>query len=269
MMTMDGNDDININSVPIIETDDDDHRHNRKSSINVVSARDNTVAGALSHHKHNSELSGNSFTGYDLERGDSINNNNNNNDDKNNNNNKKNKNRSPLSKRNAMGIGKRSPFAVRSDDFTVKISMLAIDTFFQVIFTFICLPFDAIHGFGAHQTVSDSWNAFSSDFTGIFHDSPHSVTGYFILYMIGWCSSHLALAYLNHYSPTLTGMVMIMASPITNIVLMIIPRWNAHPTSPVVWASILSAILMVCAAVLFGLFEIGRKKKKIALAQRF
>lgn len=265
-------------SVPIIESG-----LNNRMSVNVVSTRDNTVAGAL-HNHHNSNLSNpNSMSGlsaYD-EEDDNVDN-----DDDG-----RNKNRhagrgtgggsrgknggggSASSQTNGSQRGasssRRSPFAVRSDDFTVKISMLAIDTFFQIVFTFICLPLDAIHGFGAHDTVGDAWSAFSTDFAGIFHNEPVDSSKYFVLFLFGWCSSHLAFAYLNHYSPTYTPMVMILASPITNIILLIAPSWNAHDKSPVVWASIVSAILMIAASVLFGLFEVGRKKKKIENMQRF
>lgn len=159
------------------------------------------------------------------------------------------------------------PLAMRSDDFTVKISMLFVDTFFQIVVTFMLLPFDVVPGFGAHDTISDSWTAFHSGLTAIFQNG--EIAAYMVTFLLGFASSHLAFAYLNHYNATFTPITMILASPITNVLLIIIPSWNSHKSTPVVWSSCVSAVLMGGAAILFGRFVVARKQQRIAENLKF
>lgn len=140
------------------------------------------------------------------------------------------------------------------DDMSVKWFMLCVETGWQLVFSLLLLPADALPWFGNSETVSDTWSNFIDGLNSVFTDRKNAIYG--ILFTLGFVFNYLGAAYLNHYSVALCSIVTQLSSPITALILVIVPKWNVHDEGTPQWYfSCLSIVFFSIAAVLYVMWE--------------
>ncbi|GET85569.1 hypothetical protein, conserved [Leishmania tarentolae] len=142
-------------------------------------------------------------------------------------------------------------FTVRynqGDDTIVKLVMLAGETTIQLCFTLLLLPADALPWWGNSQTVGATFENFSEGIRCIFTIRDNFF--YCFLYTLGFVFTYVGCAYLNHYSAALCSIVTQLSSPVTALMLVIVPSWNVQVDGDSPWYFNLIAILFLCVAAL-------------------
>ncbi|CCW69727.1 unnamed protein product [Phytomonas sp. Hart1] len=136
----------------------------------------------------------------------------------------------------------------QGDDTAVKLVMLAGETFFQLCFTLAFLPADAIPWYGSSHTVHDTWTNFRRGINSFF-TIPENFT-YGSLYTLGFVFNYIGAAYVNHHSVTLCSLITQLSSPLTGLLLVIVPRLNALEEEERSWGGNVAAIIMLILASL-------------------
>jgi len=140
------------------------------------------------------------------------------------------------------------------DDLSVKIHMLFGDTLWQLVISLALLPADALPWFGRSHSVKTTWRNFCEGVTYVFTRKTTALYG--VLYTLGFLFNYIGAAYLNHYSVALCSMVTQLSSPITALILVIIPSWNKNSDETPPWyLSLLSIIFLSIAAFFYVLWE--------------
>jgi drug/metabolite transporter (DMT)-like permease len=148
-------------------------------------------------------------------------------------------------------------FTVRynqGEDTVVKLVMLAGETFIQMCFTLSLLPADALPWWGNSDTVQETWANFREGLHCVFTIRENFL--YCFLYTLGFVFTYVGCAYLNHYSAALCSIVSQLSSPVTALMLVIVPSWNVQQDGDSPWYCNVIAILLLCvAALLYVLWE--------------
>lgn len=143
-----------------------------------------------------------------------------------------------------------------------KLVMLLGDCSFLVVFTVLLIPMDAIPWFGSSRTVGDSFSAFSSAVRCVFSCSDSLQYGGY--YCIGYFVSYLGSACLNHFSPTLNSIVILLSAPATALLLLAVPAWNVEGGAPPVWYQQLGGVvLLTLSGGLFYKWEQNRDSESL------
>jgi hypothetical protein len=141
----------------------------------------------------------------------------------------------------------------QGEDTTVKLVMLTGDTLFQGLFTFLLLPADALPWFGNSANVSQSWDNFVYGIKCLGECHLNAVLC--LIYSCGFVFIYVGSAYLNHYSATLCSMIGQLASPVTALILVIIPALNVNQGSTAWYYSVLAIILLTVGSILYSIWE--------------
>lgn len=148
-------------------------------------------------------------------------------------------------------------FTVRynqGEDTIVKLVMLAGETFIQMCFTLSLLPADALPWWGNSDTVAATWENFKEGIRCVFTIQENFL--YCFLYTLGFIFTYVSCAYLNHYSAALCSIVSQLSSPVTALMLVIVPSWNVQEDGDSPWYCNVVAIFFLCiAALLYVLWE--------------
>lgn len=140
------------------------------------------------------------------------------------------------------------------DDTSVKIFMLSTDTFWQLIVTLLLLPADALPWYGNSKNVGVTWHNFLEGVDCVFTIRENAIYG--VMYTLGFVFTYLGSAYLNHYSVALCAIVTQLSSPVTALILVIIPSWNQHgQDSPPWFLSLISIVMLSVAALIYVVWE--------------
>ncbi|KAG5508343.1 hypothetical protein JIQ42_08266 [Leishmania sp. Namibia] len=142
-------------------------------------------------------------------------------------------------------------FTVRynqGEDTIVKLVMLAGETFIQMCFTLSLLPADALPWWGNSDTVSATWENFIDGIRCVFTIRENFL--YCFLFTLGFLFTYVGCAYLNHYSAALCSIVTQLSSPVTALMLVIVPSWNVQVDGDSPWYNNLIAIFFLCVAAL-------------------
>lgn len=137
-----------------------------------------------------------------------------------------------------------------------KITLLAGDTCFQLLFTFALLPFDALPWFGGSASVSDTWSNFSAGVTAIF--ASKASVSYGAIFSAGYILTYFGEVWLTEHSPTLSTIVLQASSPVTAVLLMVAPVLNVQPSAggATMWVTQVSGFfLLLGATVMYELWE--------------
>ncbi|KAG5511927.1 hypothetical protein JKF63_07752 [Porcisia hertigi] len=151
----------------------------------------------------------------------------------------------------ASRLPTQTMFTVRynqSEDTIVKLVMLAGETTIQMCFTLFLLPADALPWWGNSDSVRSTWSNFVEGLGCVFTIQENFF--YCFLYTLGFVFTYIGCAYLNHYSAALCSIVSQLSSPVTALILVIVPSWNVHPNGESPWYLNLIAILFLCVAAL-------------------
>ncbi|KPI83922.1 hypothetical protein ABL78_7040 [Leptomonas seymouri] len=139
-------------------------------------------------------------------------------------------------------------------DTIVKLVMLAGETFIQMCFTLLLLPADALPWWGNSATVADTWGNFKEGLCCVF--TIRENFWYCFLYTLGFVFTYVGCAYLNHYSAALCSIVTQLSSPVTALMLVIVPSWNVQDDGDSPWyCSVVAIVFLVIAALLYVLWE--------------
>ncbi|CAJ1016058.1 hypothetical protein Q4I32_000845 [Leishmania shawi] len=156
-------------------------------------------------------------------------------------------------------------FTVRynqGEDTIVKLVMLASETTIQMCFTLCLLPADALPWWGNSNTVSATWDNFVDGIRCVFTIRENFL--YCFLYTLGFVFTYIGCAYLNHYSAALCSIVTQLSSPVTALMLVIVPSWNVQLDGDSPWYYNLIAIFFLCvAALLYVMWEEMTDDKKV------
>ena len=151
----------------------------------------------------------------------------------------------------------------KSDDTTVKLTMLSTTGLRQVVWMFTLMPLDAVPWFGGSATVQDTATNLAHGWQCVF--DPSSQVGcekaykYYIMFNVSYFLNYLGSAYLNHYSAALNSMVSQIASPVAAIVLLIAPSLNVDAQPVQVGASIGAVVLIMLGSAVYTLWEQGTR----------
>ncbi|KPA73649.1 hypothetical protein ABB37_09781 [Leptomonas pyrrhocoris] len=148
-------------------------------------------------------------------------------------------------------------FTVRyhqGEDTIVKLVMLAGETFLQMCFTLALLPADALPWWGNSATVSATWDNFREGLRCVFTIQENFL--YCFLYTLGFVFTYVGCAYLNHYSAALCSIVSQLSSPVTALMLVIVPSWNVQDDGDSPWyCNVVAIVFLAVAALLYVLWE--------------
>lgn len=140
------------------------------------------------------------------------------------------------------------------EDTSVKVFMLFSDTFWQLVISLALLPADALPWFGNSDNVNNTWHNFMEGIEIVFTVKENTLYGF--LYTLGFVFNYLGAAYLNHYSVALCSIVTQLSSPITALVLVIIPSWNKNDDGTPPWyLSLVSIVMLSVAALIYVMWE--------------
>lgn len=141
----------------------------------------------------------------------------------------------------------------RGEDTIVKLVLLCADTNSQLLFIMMLLPADAIPWWGQSDTVPDAWSNFVSGLSCLFTCSENFL--FCMVYSAGFVFTYVGSAYLNHYSPTLCGMIGQLSSPVTALLLVLIPSWNLNPGQTPWYLSVIAIVLLSVGTLIYGMWE--------------
>lgn len=152
------------------------------------------------------------------------------------------------------------PDMQQSNDTLVKLWMLVGDTTVQFLQTVVLLPADAIPWFGGSASVSDAAENLGTGLDTFFTNGNNFLFG--VLYSAGFIFTYIGSAYLNHYSVTLCSMVTEISSPLTALLLVLIPAINLSGTPVPIGFSISAVITLLLGAILYTLWDYSTKAQK-------
>ena len=115
------------------------------------------------------------------------------------------------------------------------------------------LATNAIPWFGGGSTINDTWSSFTDGVRCIFQCNDSLVYG--CLYAFGYIVTYAGEAQLNHFSPTLSSIVLQLSSPVTAILLLIVPAWNVDPGSGSWGWQVGGMVLLLIATALYNFWE--------------
>ena len=138
-------------------------------------------------------------------------------------------------------------------DATVKFTMLFGDTFTQFAVSFLFLPLDALPWWGTSPTTAIAWDNFVGGLTCVV--TCHLNIVFCLMYSAGFLCTYVGSAYLNHYSATLCSMVGQLASPVTALLLIIVPQLNMNQGLAPWYLSVVAIVLLTLGTLLYTVWE--------------
>ena len=142
----------------------------------------------------------------------------------------------------------------RSDDTTVKLVMLSVTGFSQVMWMFVLFPLDSATWFGPQKDLEASKQNLDAGWKCVF-GSCSSVYLYYLLFNGSYLCNYLGSAYLNHYSATLNSMVTQLSSPVAALLLIAVPSWNVQKEPVKAGISIAAAFMIIAGSLLYSAWE--------------
>lgn len=143
--------------------------------------------------------------------------------------------------------------AHKGEDTIVKLVLLCADTNFQLLFVTLLLPMDAVSWWGQSTSLPNAWGNFLDGIRCLINCDENFL--FCMVYSAGFVFTYVGSAYLNHYSPTLCGMIGQLSSPITALVLVLIPSWNLNQGSAPWLDSVLAIVALAVGTLLYSMWE--------------
>ncbi|ORC93354.1 uncharacterized protein TM35_000012310 [Trypanosoma theileri] len=147
------------------------------------------------------------------------------------------------------------------NDTIVKLVMLAGETNLQFILIMMTLPMDALPWWGGSSSVSAAWENFSEGIWCLFNCDKNFL--FCMIYTTGFVFTYIGSAYLNHYSVTLCSMIGQLSSPLTALLLIIVPKWDLEKGYTPWYLSLLAAILLCFGSLVYALWEEKTDEEKL------
>eukprot|EP00796_Vickermania_ingenoplastis_P008565 gene8565-6006_t len=160
------------------------------------------------------------------------------------------------------GYRVRYPKRQQSNDTLVKLWMLVGDTTVQFLQTVALLPADAIPWWGGSPTVEAAGTNLGEGIEAFFTYRKNFLFGF--LYSLGFIFTYIGSAYLNHYSVTLCSMVTEISSPLTALLLLIVPAINLSGSNTPLAYSLPAIALLLLGTILYTLWDYSTEALKAA-----
>jgi hypothetical protein len=148
---------------------------------------------------------------------------------------------------------RRSLKHARGEDTIVKLVMLFGDTFSQFLMIMVLLPADALPFWGGADSVPGAWSNFSDGISCLFNCPKNFI--YCCIYSGGFVFTYVGSAYLNQYSATLCCMIGQLSSPVTALLLILIPSWNLATGSTPWYLSVVAIVLLAVGTMVYSIWE--------------
>ncbi|CUG88141.1 transmembrane protein, putative [Bodo saltans] len=142
---------------------------------------------------------------------------------------------------------------VRGEDTIVKLVMLFGDTFSQFLMIMLLLPADGLPFWGGADSVPGAWDNFSEGIQCLFNCPKNFI--YCCIYSGGFVFTYVGSAYLNQYSATLCCMIGQLSSPVTALLLILIPSWNLATGSTPWYLSVIAIVLLAVGTMVYSIWE--------------
>ena len=132
--------------------------------------------------------------------------------------------------------------------------VLVGDTSWQLLFTTLYFPLDAVPWFGsAPYSIDASWTGFTQALDCILQCEYNAI--YMLMYVGGFYVSHIIGVVMNHYSPTLYSVVHLISGPIHVFLLMLIPALRINGVSDNWYTELICFLCISLSSVLFVVWE--------------
>lgn len=150
----------------------------------------------------------------------------------------------------------------KSDDTTVKLTMLATTGIFQVMWMFVFLPIDSAPFFDSAPSIAVTRENLKMGWECVLQRKYgcQTVYAYYIGFNVSYFLNYVGSAYLNHFSATLNSMVTQLSAPIAAIVLLIFPTLNVQAQAVSIGPSIGAIIMLLIGSVIYALWEQGTRR---------
>lgn len=148
----------------------------------------------------------------------------------------------------------------QGNDTFVKLWVLVGGTSVQFIQTVMLLPADALPGWGGSDSVSDAAKNLGNGIDAFFTYENNFIYG--ALYSFGFILTYIGAAYLNHYSATLCAMITELASPLTALLLVIVPSINLSGSETPLYYTLVAVVILVIATTLYTLWDYSTGAEK-------
>ncbi|KEG15540.1 hypothetical protein DQ04_00041040 [Trypanosoma grayi] len=142
---------------------------------------------------------------------------------------------------------------MQGTDTIVKLVMLAGGTNIQFLLIMLTLPMDALPWWGGSNSVGGAWENFTEGIWCIFHCDKNYL--FCMVYTTGFVFTYIGSAYLNQYSVTLCSMIGQLSSPITALLLIIVPQWDLEKGYTPWYMSALAVVLLAIGSLIYALWE--------------
>lgn len=152
------------------------------------------------------------------------------------------------------------PGMQQSNDMLVKLWMLLGDTTVQFLQTVLLLPADALPWWGGSSSVPEAATNLGKGLGYFFTYKYNFVYG--MLYSAGFIFTYIGSAYLNQYSPTLCSIVVEMSSPMTALLLIIIPAINLSGSPGPIAYSLSATVILLLGTILYTVWDYSTKAQK-------
>ena len=137
---------------------------------------------------------------------------------------------------------------------STRMIVLVGDTSWQLLFTTLYFPLDAVPWFGsAPYSIDASWTGFTEAIDCIFHCRYNAL--YMLIYLGGFYVAHIIGVVMNHYSPTLFSVVGLVCGPINALLIILFPVLRISGTSGTWYWDLICLGCIMASCLLFSVWE--------------
>ncbi|KAG8343423.1 putative transmembrane protein [Trypanosoma vivax] len=138
-------------------------------------------------------------------------------------------------------------------DTAVKLVMLSSGTTIQLVLIMLMLPTDALPWWGGSRSVSEVWTNLLNGIKCVLECETNLL--HCVVYTAGFTFTYIGAAHLNQQSPTLCSMVGQLSSPITALLLILVPSWNIQEGYTPWYLSVSAIVLLFGGLLIYTIWE--------------
>lgn len=142
-----------------------------------------------------------------------------------------------------------------------RLTLLAFDCGVQLFVTAAFFPLDFLPWFGSSTTAKESWSNFVSGADFVLASQTNAI--YLVIYCFGYYLNHIAMSFLNLYSPTLGAMVAQLSLPINALFLITVPSWNIYGDKNKIGWTIGCFVILFVAALIYSVYEEAESARQV------
>ena len=137
---------------------------------------------------------------------------------------------------------------------STRMIVLVGDTSWQLLFTTLYFPLDAVPWFGsAPYSIDASWTGFTQALDCILQCEYNAI--YMLMYVGGFYVSHIIGVVMNHYSPTLYAVVQLVSIPMNALLIVVFPVLRVSGVSGEWYLDFICLLCVILSCALFVVWE--------------